>query len=144
MDKFRDKMYRMMQGRYGADELSQVLFFACLVLMLINMFINNHVASLVMLVAILALLGFAYYRIFSKKLYKRQQENQAFLTFRYKLKSRWYNLRQKNKKVFNFSERKNYHIYKCPGCGQKIRIPRGKGKIEVTCPKCKYKFIKKS
>ena len=76
--------------------------------------------------------------MFSKNVSKRYAENQAYLAKSYKI--RCFFAKQKDL----FRQRKQYHIYKCPGCSQKIRIPRGKGKIEIRCPKCGTKFMKKS
>lgn len=81
---------------------------------------------------------YCYFRIFSKNITKRYAENQKYLAKTYKLRSFFY----KQKELMK--QRKVYHIYKCPSCKQKIRIPRGKGKIEVRCPKCGTTFIKKS
>ena len=65
-------------------------------------------------------------------------ENEAFLAGVYKIR----NFFRSQKGLWK--QRKVYHIYKCPGCRQKIRIPKGKGKIEIRCPKCGTTFIKKS
>ena len=76
--------------------------------------------------------------VFSKNISKRYQENQKYLQMTDKLRARF----QKEKRMM--SQRKDYHIYSCPGCGQKIRIPRGGfKKVEIECPKCHTKFIKR-
>ena len=81
---------------------------------------------------------YCYFRIFSRNVQKRYAENQAYLMKTYKIRN-WF---QNQKNIWQ--QRKVYHIYTCPSCKQKIRIPKGKGKIEVKCPKCGTTFIKKS
>ncbi len=86
----------------------------------------------------LALIIYMYYRTLSKNIAKRQAENRKYLELSYKARG----LANKEKRYL--LDLKDNHIYKCPECRQKIRIPRGKGRIEITCPKCAAKFIKKS
>ena len=86
----------------------------------------------------LALLVILYWRMFSRNISKRYEENQKFLQLRDKFLGRFSNISS------NLSQFKDYHIYKCPRCNQKIRIPRGKGHIMVRCPRCGYEFHKKS
>lgn len=81
---------------------------------------------------------YCYFRLFSRNIQKRYAENQKFLAKTYNIRCFF------NKQKNMFMQRRIYHIYKCPGCKQKIRIPRGKGRIEVRCPKCGTTFIKKS
>ena len=86
----------------------------------------------------LALLVYAYYRMFSKDLSKRSAENQWYLKKEMKVRG-W---GQRKKKAI--AGRKEYKIYKCPKCGQKIRVPRHKGKIAIRCRKCGEEFIRKT
>ena len=130
----REKLRRFMQGRYGADQLSRFLTAIGLVLIILNLFVHsNAIVYLVM-----ALLVYCYYRMFSRDYNRRYAENQKFLTWQNKIKYKVNNWKR------NLADRKTHHIYKCPSCGQKIRVPRGKGKISVTCPKCRTEFQKKS
>ena len=84
------------------------------------------------------LMGYSYYRMFSRKIYQRAAENQKFLQ-KEQIARTWLT-RKKNALI----QSKTHHIYKCPGCKQKIRVPKGRGKIEIRCSKCGTKFIKKS
>ena len=86
----------------------------------------------------LALLVYAYYRMFSKDLSKRSAENQWYLKKEMKVRGWW----QRKKKAI--AGRKEYKIYKCPKCGQKLRVPRHKGKIAIRCRKCGEEFIRKT
>ena len=126
----REKIYRFMQGRYGVDQLYRFIFFLAIVLMLINNFLKNPMLNLV----IYALLILDIFRMLSKNHSARYAENQKYLQltarFRYRL--------DQQKKLWQ--ERKYHHIYTCPKCKQKIRIPKGKGKIMVRCPKCHFEF----
>ena len=126
----KEKFYRFMQGRYGVDQFSRFLLILAIVVLVLNMFIRSALFELIPF----ALLIYTYFRIFSRNIAARSKENQKYLQLSGTVK---YNLK-------NGKQLLKFHIYKCPSCGQKIRIPRGKGKIEITCPKCKNKFIKKS
>ena len=134
MNRFKDKMARFMYGRYGMDQLSRNLSLICLVLLIVTMFVRNNVIYMIALVGIV----YTYFRIFSRNISKRAQENQKYLSATAKLRQRL------NKEKNMMKQRKDYHIYTCPSCGQKVRIPRGKGKIEISCPKCHSKFVKRS
>lgn len=130
----KERLIRFMNGRYGADELSRFILGLCFACLIVNMFTGF---AGVYLLAIL-LLGVSYFRMFSKDYAKRYAENQKYLSMKERvLSSLGLTKRQRE-------QRKVYHIYRCPSCKQKIRIPRGKGKIRITCPKCKHEFEKKS
>ena len=135
----REKFIRFMQGRNGVDQFSRFTMGVALVAIVLTLFTGTRN----LLGAFLDILGMAalvytYYRIFSKNISKRYAENQKYLSVSAKYRS-WF---QKEKRMM--SQRKDYHIYSCPGCGQKIRIPRGGfKKVEIECPKCHTKFIKR-
>lgn len=130
----REKIARFMAGRYGMDSLGRFTMSLALIFIVLGMFIPNRLINILSWICIFL----SYYRMMSRDVYKRSTENQQFLNRTSKLR-RWF-YTQKN----TFAQRKTHHIYKCPSCKQKIRIPRGKGKIEIRCPKCSTTFIKKS
>lgn len=129
----REKLYRFMMGRYGNDQLNRFL----MVLTLIFFAFSIFGMGLFYLLGLSCLL-WAYFRMLSKNTYKRSLENNRYLKVEYKVRQSLSSFKS------NIQQRKVYHIYKCPSCRQKIRIPRGKGKIEIRCPKCSRTFIKKS
>lgn len=136
----RYKFARWMQGRYGMDQFSRFLSILLLILIVLNLFVRS---------GILGILGWAviiymYFRIFSKNIAKRYAENQKYMALENKVRNFFSGITDPVKRKKNMEQRKNYHIYKCPQCKQKIRIPRGKGMIMVKCPKCAYEFKKKS
>lgn len=130
----REKIQRFMIGRYGVDQFSKFLNIVTLVLLIISMFFRR--SPLYMLA--LLLLIYTYFRMFSKNHQKRYAENQAYLVWQSKVTGFFSRHKQLR------AQKKIYHIYKCPDCKQKIRVPKGKGKICVTCPKCHKEFIKHS
>ena len=136
----RDKFNKFMQGRYGVDDLSRFTMGVALVLIILAMFANifSRTAGSTLDILGVAAIVYAYIRIFSRNIQQRYAENQKFLQMTSKFRLRF------NKEKNLMKQRKTHHIYSCPGCGQKIRIPKGKGKIEIECPKCHTKFIKRS
>ena len=136
----RDKFNKFMQGRYGVDDLSRFTMGVALVLIILAMFANifsRTVGSTLDILGVAAIV-YAYIRIFSRNIQQRYAENQKLLQMTSKFRFRF------NKEKDLMKQRKTHHIYSCPGCGQKIRIPKGKGKIEIECPKCHTKFVKRS
>lgn len=127
-------MQHFMAGRYGADQLGQLYLGISMALLVVSLFFRWNIFYLLAL----GLMGYEYYRMLSRQVEKRYQENQKFLNWRYQLAVK------KNRRKEHAQQRKIYHFYKCPSCKQKVRVPRGKGKICITCPKCKAEFIKKS
>lgn len=130
----KEKFRRFMQGRYGGDELTRFLMGVILAVIVLNLFAKSRLLSYL----VLGILLYSYYRIFSRDISRRRAENQKFLNTRYRLAC------GAAKQKTQLQQRKIYHIYRCPQCRQKIRVPRGKGKIVVTCPKCCTEFQKKS
>lgn len=138
MNKIREKLQRFMIGRYGMDQLGQFIMYAVLVLVFLNVVVRVRVLSSFLYILELSGFFFLYFRMFSKNVGKRYQENQAYLRLRF------YVTEYFRKIKFRFTEGRKYRIFKCPNCGQKVRIPRGHGKVSVHCPKCGTDFIKKS
>ena len=130
----RDKFMRFMQGRYGMDPFGRFLVMAALACAFLSMFMRNDAFYTVALLLIV----YSYFRMFSRNVGKRYAENTKFL----QMKERFLGRVRKQRNMME--QRRYYHIYTCPKCSQKIRIPRGKGKIEIRCPKCGETFIKKS
>ena len=128
-----------MQGRNGVDQFARFTMGVALAAIVLTLFTGTRsgIGAFSDLFGMAAIV-YTYFRIFSKNISKRYQENQKYLQMTDKLRARF----QKEKRMM--SQRKDYHIYSCPGCGQKIRIPRGGfKKVEIECPKCHTKFIKR-
>lgn len=132
--RMKEKFQKFMMGRYGVDAFSRFLLGAVIVLWVINIFADSRILYSWSLLLLL----YSYYRMFSRNTTKRYQENQKFLSIKSKILSK---LKFKNGQT---KQPKTHHIYKCPTCKQKIRIPKGKGRICITCPKCKTEFTKVS
>lgn len=132
--KIREKIARFMYGRYGIDELGRFLNTLLMILIFLNIFLRSRVLDFLFL----ALIIFEYSRIFSKNYLRCSAQNQWFLNKTQGIRSKLWKQQQYQ------AMKKNYRIYKCKKCGQKIRIPKGKGKIIVTCPKCGNEFQKRS
>ena len=135
----KEKFMRFMQGRNGVDQFARFTMGVALAAIVLTLFTGTRsgIGAFLDLFGMAAIV-YTYFRIFSKNISKRYQENQKYLQMTDKLRARF----QKEKRMM--SQRKDYHIYSCPGCGQKIRIPRGGfQKVEIECPKCHTKFIKR-
>ena len=135
----KEKFMRFMQGRNGVDQFARFTMGVALAAIVLTLFTGTRsgIGAFWDLFGMAAIV-YTYFRIFSKNISKRYQENQKYLQMTDKLRTRF----QKEKRMM--SQRKDYHIYSCPGCGQKIRIPRGGfKKVEIECPKCHTKFIKR-
>ena len=127
-----------MAGRYGTDRLNPFMLIVLLVCAVINMFIRNGYVSMLLTSWEILLIVFIYIRMFSRNLTKRYAENQKYLAVENKVRHFF------GQKKYIQQQRKDYHIYSCPNCKQKIRIPKGKGKVSVRCPKCGTEFVKNS
>ena len=127
----KEKFRQFMIGRYGTDEFNNFLTIIVFITIVISIFVDNKFSMFATIFLI-----YLYFRMFSRNYSARRAENAAFLRVKYKITG--YFTPQARE------QRKHFHIYKCPQCKQKIRIPRGKGKIQITCPKCRHEFIKRS
>ena len=117
---------KFMEGRYGGDKLNQALVWLSFGIFVLNLLIPFKPVNLVLILLYYGLLVWAILRMLSRNTYKRYEENRAYLRFLERLKDR------------------EHKYFDCPRCRQPVRVPRGKGKISITCPKCKEKFVRKS
>ncbi|MBR4992309.1 MAG: hypothetical protein IKY86_04895 [Clostridia bacterium] len=133
----RNWLRKMMTGRYGVDEFSRFLNTTAMV-SLVLFVLTKRSFSLFFWVLAMCSLIWGYVRMFSRNTYKRRAENNAYLTIRYNLTRKFSGMKQR------MQQKKYYRFYKCPKCGITIRVPKGKGKIRITCPKCGETFQRKS
>ena len=138
LNKLRMQFQHFMIGRYGMDQFGRFLSGVLLVLIIMNFLIPAALPSRILWALEWIVLIVLYARMFSKNINKRYQENEAFLRRQFYVSEWW------KKWKFRFQERRKYHIYRCPNCKQKVRVPRGSGRIQIHCPKCGTDFIKTS
>lgn len=135
MNKLKYKLEQFMRGRYGVDILGRDLLILSVILIILPMFFRNLSFLRFMPFILLIII---YFRMFSKNFSKRYNENRVYTNFKGNItdpfKKLW-------KRIKDFPK---YKYLKCPECKQQLRVPRGKKKIVVTCPKCRYKFDAKS
>ena len=133
LNKFMYKFANFMRGRYGQDALNQALMYITCALFLISFFVRNQFIVLVAEV----LWFITLFRMFSKNIYKRQTENNAYLKL----------IEPITKEVSVMKKQKAdpmHKYYRCPTCSQIVRVPKGRGKIEIRCPKCQTRFEKRT
>ena len=144
---FKEKLIRFMQGRYGMDELNKALNAAALIGLFASLIVSfasgtsraGSIVSTVLWIISIAIMGFALFRSFSRNIPARRAENE------------WYRLhiaapftKKKNEVKTRRAQAATHRFFKCPKCGQTVRVPKGKGKIKITCPKYGEEFVRKS
>ena len=124
--KLSAALRQFMAGRYGTDRLNMVILCAGLVASLLSVWIKAAPFNLIFWALSYGLMIWAIVRSLSRNTYKRYQENRKFLQIVGRIKDR------------------DHRYFDCPKCRQLVRVPRGKGKIAITCPRCREKFVKKT
>lgn len=126
MSRFKQALQRFMTGRYGTDKLNVCILAVGFALCMTSIFIPFPWVRLGLTSCAYLLMFLALFRTFSRNTYKRYRENRRFILFFTRIKDR------------------SHRYFDCPKCHQPVRVPRGKGKIMITCPKCKERFQKKT
>ncbi|MBE7037340.1 MAG: hypothetical protein E7404_00350 [Ruminococcaceae bacterium] len=134
LQRYAYRMSVFMQGRYGVDDLYKAMFALSIVFIVLSYFPHLRFFHFLFLLTIVLM----YVRFFSRNIYKRQQENIAYLKLKNKVTSRFYLY----KRMWN--ERKIKKYFKCKKCGAHWSVPKGVGKVEITCKNCKTKMIRKA
>lgn len=126
---------KIMAGRYGGDQLSMALIFLSIILIFISGFSTKlRVFSYLSYIPLVL----SIFRTLSKDINKRRLENYKFAMLVSPIYS-WC-----NKKIHRLQDAKTHKYFDCPNCRQKLRLPKGKGKISITCPNCRTEFIGKT
>lgn len=125
-------LQNFMRGRYGVDQLSFAILILYLVVTILGTFFRIPFVNTIALLLIV----WCWFRILSRNTYKRAQENAKFMGKVYPIQNKY---RTKKKE---FQDRKTHKYFTCPTCKQRLRVPRGRGEITITCPKCKRSSIK--
>lgn len=129
--KIVDKIRRFLYGRNGLDDLAKLSLILSIIVFLIYGFWPRGIVKVILSLLTWGLMGYAYFRILSKNVYKRVRENKKYLGLINMAKTRW-------------KQRKTHKFYRCPKCKTWLRVPKGRGRITITCVKCATKFDKKT
>ena len=129
-----ERFARFMYGRYGNDDLNRFLTITSLIILVISLI---PVLWFLWFLA-LGLMIWSSFRCYSRNIYKRRRENERYLKLIQPIKN--FSRLQKNKR----RDRKTHRYFKCKHCRAVLRVPKGKGKIDVTCPRCQKITVKKT
>lgn len=145
LQNFAYKISRFMYGRYGYDEFNRFLNIATLVILILTFFQRLWPPLGYLYYLGLALLIYSFFRTLSKNRNARLKERSAYL----KAKGSVQKLFRKVKGFFKiqirrFKERKSYKYFTCPNCKTTIRVPKGHGRVQISCPKCRTTFVGKT
>ena len=124
--KLRTGLYHFMAGRYGTDRLNTVILCVGVAASILSAFFQQYWWGRLAWAVSYALMIWAIFRSLSRNINKRYQENRRFLLL-----------------LDRFKDRQNRYFL-CPRCRQTVRVPRHKGKIAITCPKCKERFQRRT
>ncbi len=134
LSRLRYNLQRFMYGRNGVDLLSRDLNILGLIFMLADLFLHSYILYVLGLVCFFL----SVFRSLSRNIAKRSAENSRYFKMRNRVKN-WFTSKRQE-----FAGRKVYRYFRCATCSQRLRVPKGRGSIEITCPKCKSRFIKKT
>lgn len=126
LSKLAMHMRRFMEGRYGNDKLNMAILLTGVVMSILSSILGGFLLKVILWALSYGLMIWAIFRCLSRNTYKRYQENRRYLQLLDRVKDR------------------QHRYYDCPKCHQRVRVPRGKGKISITCPRCKEKFVRKT
>ena len=129
--KIGNAIARFMYGRNGMDQLNLVLMWVVLILDVVTMLVQRNHAAVSMVLYWLSMAGWVYvlFRMFSKNLSKRRGENQKCVNWDWRMKSSRAGAKERHAD-------KDHKYFTCKNCKTICRVPVGKGKIIITCPKC--------
>ena len=141
--RFQESAGTFMYGRNGMDRLSQFMLYLSLLLLIVSAILfsvssGSNISATILQYAAVLLLVLGYFRAFSRNLVKRRNENLHYLKTVYPIRN-WFRSRRHRREMC-----KNYKLFTCPDCKTTLRVPRGKGRIRLTCPSCHAKFEGKS
>ena len=122
LQRWKQSFVRFMYGRYGPDQLNNALLILGLALAVIGMLFSRPLLTVLSYLP----LGYCLFRMFSRNVNRRRLENQRYMQLLNRLRDR------------------DSRYYSCPRCHQTVRVPRGRGKINIHCPKCGNQFVKKT
>jgi uncharacterized membrane protein YoaK (UPF0700 family) len=125
---------RFMAGRYGADQLSLALLITAVIMSIAVRFIGIPYLGLIVYIP----LGFCIFRMLSKNIRRRSMENYKFMMLMGRVKAWFRKIKRRT------TESKTHRFFRCPECKAELRLPKGKGKIMITCPKCRHEFMRKT
>ncbi|MBQ7094170.1 MAG: hypothetical protein IJN84_06625 [Clostridia bacterium] len=134
LTKLAQKINQFMYGRYGTDRLNMFLLKLSIILVFLSYFPKMGICSLIAYIFVI----WSLFRSLSKNLHKRRLELYKYEEIKRDFKGRISLIKQ------IWQNRKTHKYFRCKNCGNIFRVPKGKGKIEVTCPKCREKSIRKS
>ena len=133
----RQRLAQFMAGRNGNDQLNVFLLVIDIILVFAGTIAGGKAGAIIYSIVLLLLICI-YFRMFSRNLYRRREENGKFMRVKYKV-SAWLRVRHER-----WVQRKDYKFFPCPSCRTTLRVPRGHGKIKIVCRKCGCSFTGKS